>query len=116
MSTESPLTEHHLCRRHGAGFLHIYCLLESVFSLALVHDQSDSLRPPQLQPARLFRTWDSPGKNTGVGCHALLQGIFLTQGSNPMTSVSPVLFTNSAIGEAQLIKYHCPYFIQEKAA
>ena len=27
--------------------------------------------------------WDSPGKNTGVGCHALLQGIFLTQGSNP---------------------------------
>ena len=26
---------------------------------------------------------DSPGKKTGVGCHALLQGIFLTQGSNP---------------------------------
>ena len=26
---------------------------------------------------------DSPGKNTGVGCHALLQGIFLTQGSKP---------------------------------
>ena len=25
----------------------------------------------------------SPGKNTGVGCHALLQGIFWTQGSNP---------------------------------
>ena len=27
--------------------------------------------------------WDSPGKNTGVGCHFLVQGIFLTQGSNP---------------------------------
>ena len=27
--------------------------------------------------------WNSPGKNTGVGCHFLLQGIFLTQGSNP---------------------------------
>ena len=27
--------------------------------------------------------WDSPGKNTGVGCHALLQGIFQTQESNP---------------------------------
>ena len=26
---------------------------------------------------------DSPGKSTGVGCHALLQGIFLTQGLNP---------------------------------
>ena len=32
---------------------------------------------------RLFCPWDSPGKNTGMGCHALLQGIFLTQGSNP---------------------------------
>ena len=29
------------------------------------------------------RHWDSPGKNTEVGCHFLLQGIFLTQGSNP---------------------------------
>ena len=28
--------------------------------------------------------WDSPGKNTGVGCHALLQGIVPTQGSNPV--------------------------------
>ena len=27
-------------------------------------------------------SWDSPGKNTGAGCHALLQGLFLTQGSN----------------------------------
>ena len=27
--------------------------------------------------------WDSPGKNTGMGCHSLLQGIFLTQGWNP---------------------------------
>ena len=45
-------------------------------------------------PVRLFATpwsvahqapalpWNSPGKNTGVGCHALLQGIFPTQGSN----------------------------------
>ena len=35
-----------------------------------------------LQPARLLGPWDSPGNNTGVGCHFLLQGIFLTQGSN----------------------------------
>ena len=44
---------------------------------------SDSLRPHGRQPARLLCPWDSPGKNTGVGCHALLQGIFPTQGSNP---------------------------------
>ena len=44
---------------------------------------SDSLWPHGLQPARLLCLWHSPGKNTGVGCHALLQRIFTTQGSNP---------------------------------
>ena len=34
---------------------------------------SDSLRPRGLQPTRLLHPWDSPGKNTGVGCHFLLQ-------------------------------------------
>ena len=34
---------------------------------------SDSVRPHGLQPTRLLRPWDSPGKNTGVGCHVLLQ-------------------------------------------
>ena len=33
-------------------------------------------------PSRVLFPQDSPGKNTGVGCHALLQGIFPTQGSN----------------------------------
>ena len=34
---------------------------------------SDSVRPPRRQPTRLPSPWDSPGKNTGVGCHFLLQ-------------------------------------------
>ena len=34
---------------------------------------SDSVRPHRRQPTRLRRPWDSPGKNTGVGCHFLLQ-------------------------------------------
>ena len=34
---------------------------------------SDSVWPHRRQPARLCRPWDSPGKNTGVGCHFLLQ-------------------------------------------
>ena len=33
----------------------------------------DSVRPHRRQPIRLPRPWDSPGKNTGVGCHLLLQ-------------------------------------------
>ena len=34
---------------------------------------SDSVRPHRRQPTRLPCLWDSPGKNTGVGCHFLLQ-------------------------------------------
>ena len=51
----------------------------AVLSCSIV---ADPLRTHGLQPARLLCPWDSPGKNTEVGCHALLQGIFLTQGSN----------------------------------
>ena len=43
---------------------------------------SNSLQPHGLQPSRFLRPWDSPSKNTGVGCHFLLHGIFPTQGLN----------------------------------
>ena len=43
---------------------------------------SDSLPPSGLQPSRLLHPWDSQGKNTGMGCHFLIQGIFQTQRSN----------------------------------
>ena len=48
----------------------------------------NSLLPRGLQAARLHCPLDSPGKYTGVGCHALLQGIFPTQGSNPRLCLS----------------------------
>ena len=44
---------------------------------------SNSLWPYELQPTRLLCPWDSPGKNTGEGCHFLLQEIFPSQRSNP---------------------------------
>ena len=44
---------------------------------------SDSLQPHGPQPTSLLCPWDSAGKNTGVNCHFLLQGIILTRGSNP---------------------------------
>ena len=49
---------------------------------------SNILLTPWTVASRLLCPWAFPGKNTGVGCHFLLQGIFLTQGSNP---VSPTL-------------------------
>ena len=49
----------------------------------LVAQLCPTLRPHGLKPARILCPWDSPGKNPGVGSHALLQRIFPTQGSNP---------------------------------
>ena len=52
---------------------------------------------------------DSPGKDNGVGSHALLQGIFLAQGSNPGLLMSPALaggfFTTDATWEARKYAY-----------
>ena len=44
---------------------------------------------------------DSPGKNIGVGCHALLQGIFPTQGLNQVSHIAGRFFTIQATKEAQ---------------
>ena len=44
---------------------------------------SNSLPLCGLQPNRLLCSWDSPAKNTGHGCHSLLQGILQTQGWKP---------------------------------
>src|SRR5574337_921298 len=44
--------------------------VQSMGSLRVGHD---SVRPHRRQPTRPRRPWDSPGKNTGVGCHFLLQ-------------------------------------------
>ena len=54
-----------------------YCLRACVCSV-----ESDSLQPYGLQPARLLHPWNFLGKNTGVGCQFLFQGILPTQGSH----------------------------------
>jgi len=45
--------------------------------------ESCSVMCDSLQPYGLYSPWDSPGQNTEVSSRSLLQGIFLTQGSNP---------------------------------
>ena len=49
----------------------------TTFAYMLGHFHCLILCDPR-EPAKLLCPWDSPGKNTGVGCHALLQGIFPT--------------------------------------
>ena len=53
------------------GCFHVLLLLLLLSRFSV----SDSVRPHRQQPTRLPRPWDTPGKNTGVGCHFLLQGM-----------------------------------------
>ena len=75
---------------------------------------SDPLRPHRLQPARLLCPWNSPGKNTGVGSHSLLQRIFPTQGLNlGLQDCRQILYHLShqgspLLGEAELKANHSP--------
>ena len=57
----------------------------------IVSVMSDSLRPYGLYSSRLLCPQDSPVKNTGVGCHALLQGTFQIWGLNPCILTPPAL-------------------------
>ena len=51
---------------------------------------SDSVRPHRQQPTRLLCPWDSPGKNTGVGCHFLLQ-CMKVKGESEVAQLYPTL-------------------------
>ena len=59
-----------------------------------------------LTQTRLLCPWYSLGKNTGVGSHSLLQGIFLTQGSNPgLLYCRWVLYQVSQLGKPTILTY-----------
>ena len=61
----------------------ITSLKEIVLRAKLLQSCPTLCDPMDCSPSRLLYPWDSPGKNTGVDCHFLLQGIFLTQRLNP---------------------------------
>ena len=64
--------------------------------------------------ARLICPWDSPGENTGVGCHALLQGGLPNPGITPISCVSDIagrFFTTEALEKPQIDGYWCKYNI-----
>ena len=76
-----PHLDHNLSSLSFSVVLWHLCLVcMCVLSHSVV---SDSLQPHGLKPARLLCPWNSPGKNSGVGCYFLLQGILPTQGLNP---------------------------------
>ena len=94
------------------------------------------VQPSGLCPPRLLCPWGFPGKHTGVGCHFLLQGIFLTQGLNlhllclPHQQVgsSPLVWTQSFMPSSSACRYtiqwlrmvlgtdtFCPCYIRVKS-
>ena len=74
---------------------------------------SDSVRPHRRQPTRLLHPWHSPGKNTGVGCHFLLQcmkvkslsrvRLFATPWTTPTRLLRPWDFPGKSTG----VGCHC---------
>ena len=76
----------------------LHVVIQNYPSLSTCSVMSSSLWPLGLQPATLLCPWDFPGKKTGVGCHFLLQGIFLTQESNPGLSWAGGFFTTEPPG------------------
>ena len=63
-------------------------LLNTIGGGSLVAKECLSLAAHRLQPVIFLCPWDFPGKNTGVGCYFLLQGIFPTQGLNPSVQLT----------------------------
>ena len=73
------------CSRSRQGVKIAFFFLFTQISLTLLFSRSvmfHSLIPHELQPTWLLCVWNSPGKNTAVGSHSLLHGIFPTQGAN----------------------------------
>ena len=67
---------------------------------------SNFVQPCGLQPTRLLCPWGSPGKNTGVGCHAFLQGIFPTQGWNlGLLPCKRILYCLSHQGSPRILEW-----------
>ena len=63
---------------------------------------SDSVRPHRQKPTRLPSPWDSPGKNTGVGCHFLLQCIKVKSESE-VTQSCPTLSDPHGLQPSRLL-------------
>ena len=77
-------------RKHRVENKQIFYLCLLLLLLLSRSVMSDSMRPHRWQPTRLLCPWDSPGKNTGVGCHFLLQ-CMKVKSESEVTQSYPIL-------------------------
>ena len=109
----------HECRCECMHVFGIVCVCVCAHTQVCMHacacaQLCPPLRPHGLQPTRLLCPWDSPSKNTGGGCHFLLQGIFPTQRSNRrflcLLQLAGEFFTLSHLGGPSLTWQWCMKF------
>ena len=88
-------------------------LATAAFSSLSVESESErhSVMSHSLQPHGLYSPWNSLGQNTGVSSLSLLQGIFLTQGSNPgLPHCGWILYQLSHKGSPRILEWiACPF-------
>ena len=82
-------------------YIYIMCCAELSCSV-----MSNSLQFCELQPTLLLCPKDFPGKDSRMGCHFLLQGIFPTQGSNLSPALARGFFTTEPSGKPSKLPHH----------
>ena len=83
--------QYHLCNQSLMETVNEYCWMKNC-----------SLVDKSCRPRKPLYLWDFPGKNIGVGCHFLFQGIFLTHGSKPGLLLGRWILYHWATWEAQV--------------
>ena len=77
-----------------------------LFKMKKYESESCSVMYDSLWPHGLYSPWNSPSQNTGVGSLSLLQGIFLTQGSNPgLRHCRQILYQLSHKGSPRMLEW-----------
>ena len=88
----------------------VHILLRPVLCAVLSHPVVSLCNPMDCSPPASSVHRDSPGKNTGVSCHALLQGIFPVQVSNPcLPHCKQILYNLSHQKNPRILGYSCGY-------
>ena len=88
---------------HNGVFIAFCCIIDKLCQFLLwLHGQ---------HPAMLLCLWDFPARITGVGCHFLLQGVFLTQELNPRILHAGGFFTTEPSGK--LLLEHCTAIVSQ---
>ena len=93
-------------------FLEAIAFLSCLEKFDMFESESHSVMSNSLWPHRSYSPWNSPGQNTGVGSHSLLQRIFPTQGSNPiLPHYRWILYQLSHQGSPKLFKIMAKYSV-----